>query len=811
MEPPTQTHRMGHDSLFSIVAEAMDLSGPERDAFLAQACAGNTSLEQRVRDVLSERTHLDGFMSEPAAEAAALLDDLISVEREDDTRASDHGIIPDAIGRYAVLRQIGRGGMGNVYLAEQQLEGVTREVAVKLIKRGMDTEAVVGRFRAERSILARLDHPNIARLLDAGTTDDGRAFFVMEYVDGSSLTEYCRRSNLDTAERLALFETVCRAVHHAHQNLIVHRDIKPSNILVTEDGKVKLLDFGIAKVLSDKHVDFTVPATALAGSYLTPDYASPEQLQGLPISTATDVYSLGILLYEMLAGARPFQMGAESPVSYAHRICREPAKAPSSVSSSAVASELDTIVLKAMRKEPAERYASVEQFREDIARFRSGAPVLAKPSTVRYRLRKWLQRHRVPATAAAAVFAGVVALTTWYIISISHQRAAAESALVQSESVKNFVVGLLEQGTNNGELVKEERLRAVNLLVEPALEQMEALDDDPLGRVAVLNVIGQVLTTNGSSKRAIPVLHRAIREGAESDLPIDVVSTSEFELARAYFASGVYDSAHVFADRAFHRQRELLGPSSEATLNSQKYAAWSAPDSTDRAQRVAEVIAQFELAYGEPSVELAGLLSDIGQGSPDAIRHFERAIDNYERTTGLEHPLAAVTFANYSLALEASDPERSFELQQRAANLLGSALGSDHPMTLTAQHNVGAMFVDRYEYRKADSILTRALAGYESLDSTVARPALLYYGGVAKNGLGEPGLAADMMRRSFEALPATHGMYPVILKTYVRYSIAADRTDEAREYLAGVQRTLRELDPEHRPDITGVLALVNKR
>jgi serine/threonine protein kinase len=285
-----------------------------------------------------------------------------------------------------LLREIGRGGMGAVYLAERADGQFDKRVAIKLIKRGMDTEAIVRRFHYERQILASLNHPNIARLFDGGTTEDGLPYFVMEYIEGEPLLDYCKRKGLDVEARLKLFLPVCSAVQHAHNNLIVHRDLKPSNILVTGDGDVKLLDFGIAKLLNANDASLS---TLLGQRPMTPDYASPEQARGEQITTASDVYSLGVALYELLTGRRPYSLSELALPEAVRVICEQEVERPSVVSSRSrdglqrqrLSAELDNITLKAIRKEPQRRYASVEQFSEDIERYLAGLPVMAQPST----------------------------------------------------------------------------------------------------------------------------------------------------------------------------------------------------------------------------------------------------------------------------------------------------------------------------------------------------------------------------------------------------------------------------------------------
>ena len=361
---------------------------------------------------------------------------------------------PD-IGPYKIIRRIGQGGMGAVYLAARADDQYQKQVAIKLVRTGMNSGFVLRRFLSERQILASLDHPNIARLLDGGTTPDGRPYFVMEYIEGEAITEYCDKNRLSTVERLKLFQKVCSAVHYAHQNLVIHRDIKPSNILVTSDGTPKLLDFGIAKLLNPETADQAAETTGTASGMMTPVYASPEQARGQSVTTASDVYSLGVLLYQLLTGHRPYRITSllaheiinaileqqpEKPSTAINRTETLPGTdgtgsaklTPEMVSRTRdgqvdklrrkLSGDIDNIVLKAMRKEPERRYASVDQFSNDITRHLEGLPVIARKDTLLYRSAKFIKRNK------AAMLAAVLILVTLIggIVATNVERARAE-------------------------------------------------------------------------------------------------------------------------------------------------------------------------------------------------------------------------------------------------------------------------------------------------------------------------------------------------------------------------------------------------
>ena len=334
-------------------------------------------------------------------------------EVDDGGAAQARTQVPERIGHYRVLRELGRGGMGTVYLAERDEPGLRKTVAVKVVSRGMDSAFVLRRFRTERQILAGLEHPGIARLYDGGTTDEGLPYFVMEYVDGEDLIAYCNVRKLPVRARLQLFLRVCAAVQYAHQGLVVHRDLKPTNILVTAAGEPKLLDFGIAKLLGPPIGDESAEQTASVVRLLTPDFASPEQVRGDRVTTASDVYALGVVLYELLSGRRPYRLKGGTAAQLERAILERDVEAPSTALARdlrrQLRGDLDNVVLKALRKDPAERYATAAELADDVRRYLDGFPVRAVADRPAYRIAKFLRRHRTAVTAGTAVVLSLVA------------------------------------------------------------------------------------------------------------------------------------------------------------------------------------------------------------------------------------------------------------------------------------------------------------------------------------------------------------------------------------------------------------------
>lgn len=410
---------------------AAEMSPEERSRFVAEQCADDDDLRREM--LAAFRNESSGLTSVVEQAAAAVAE-------------KNQNATGRRMGPYHILRPLGRGGMGAVYLATRDDDQYRKEVAIKTLKFEAEDSFALTRFRHERQILAQLEHPNIARLLDGGANAEGTPYIVMEYVAGIPITEYCQQHQLPIEHRLRLFRQVCEAVQYAHQNLIVHRDIKPANILVTTGGVPKLLDFGIAKLLvpdGDTGAEAQT-ATATGLRLMTPDYASPEQVRGEAITTATDIYSLGAVLYQLLAGERPHALQNYDAVEIARIVCETDVKPPSALGNRRLRGDLDTIVLKAMQNEPARRYSSVEQLSEDIRRHLDGLPVAARPDTAIYRTVKFVRRNRL---GVAAVTAVIVALGVGLTVAL-HEAHVAERRFAQVRELANtFLFQFYDQVT----------------------------------------------------------------------------------------------------------------------------------------------------------------------------------------------------------------------------------------------------------------------------------------------------------------------------------------------------------------------------
>jgi len=505
---------------------ALQVPRGERARFVAERCGDDDDLRTLIEGLLSAEERSGGFLEGCAAV------DLWGPDAELEARAPG-GRPRQRIGDYLIERRIGHGGVGAVYLARPASGDGSAPVALKVIRREMASGFVVVRFLQEQQILARLDHPNIARLLDCGTTDDGLPFIVMEHVDGEPIHDYCRRRDIPLPDRLTLFRRVGEAVSYAHRHLVVHRDITPHNILVTDDGEPKLLDFGLATLIGPPQAADGGKRTATVLRMLTPAYASPEQVRGAAITTASDVYSLGVVLYELLTGERPYRFQSHAPDEIARVVCEEPPARTGAFA--ALPSDLRNILLVALRKEPHRRYPSVDAFGEDVRRYLVGLPVSARRDTFAYRAGKFLRRHRIGVSAAAVLslaVAGGVTSTVWQARVAEFERLRAER---RYRELRRLAGGLLFE-LDEAIMDLAGSTAARELLVTRALQYLSALEADSVGDLSLqrelavaFSRVGEVQSRGyglhvGDLSGALGSFHKAmvIRQGLVDANPEDL-------------------------------------------------------------------------------------------------------------------------------------------------------------------------------------------------------------------------------------------------------------------------------------------------
>ena len=574
---------------------------------------------------------------------------------------------PARVGPYLLRGEIGRGGMATVYAAERADREFERKVAVKILRRGMDTDDIVRRLRRERQILANLDHPGIARLLDGGTAEDGRPYVVMEHIAGEPIDVYCRKHRLDLRARLRLFLEVCAAVHYAHRNLVLHRDLKPSNILVGADGAPKLLDFGIAKLLeADSEAADTAPeATHTGGRLLTPAWASPEQLRGGPLSTASDVYSLGLLLYLLTTDRRAYEVDPARPAELERIVTEVEPTSPG------LGDDLDLVVMAALRKEPERRYASAEQLAEDLRRYLANLPVSARKDTLFYRGGKFVRRHRWGVAATLLVFGALVASA----IFARHQAQEALAEKRRAERVAAFLTEVFEAsdpGAARGRV-----LTARDVLDQGARRVRTNLREDPPMRAEMLGILGRVYQKLGHYAEAEGLLAEALELRGGRDSGDLAAAPAKRDLAAVIFERGRIDEAAALASAALAAQRQQRG---------------SAP---------------LELAAS------LRLLADIDS----RLGHYEGAVQGYrevlqiqQQQLGPEAEQVATTCNSLGEAFfEAGNNEEARAAFLRALRI-GRRLGEDHPELITALNNLAGLAHREGDFSRAKALFLEVLA-----------------------------------------------------------------------------------------------------
>ncbi|HSK76678.1 MAG TPA: serine/threonine-protein kinase [Thermoanaerobaculia bacterium] len=704
------------------------------------------------------------------------------------------------IGAYRIGRELGRGGMGTVYEAVRDGD-FDRRVAVKVLRRGMDSEDVLRRFATERQILANLDHPNIARLYDGGTTPDGRPYFVMEAIEGEPVDRYCERLKLATPERLRLFLTVCSAVASAHQSLVVHRDLKPSNILVTADGVPKLLDFGIAKLLGPDEGE-GAEATVATSRLMTPGYASPEQVQGGAVTTASDVYSLGVLLHELLTGKRLRRTGKGDPQ-------RPSAAVETSELKRRLRGDPDAIVAMALREEPSRRYGSVEQLAEDVRRHLGSEPVLARRGTVSYRAGKFVRRNRV----ALGVGLAFVGLAAAFVASTVVQSARTARERDKAEQALAFLVDLFEVA-DPGESRGDE-ITAREILDRGAGRVERELAGRPEAQAALQETLGRVYRKLGVHERAEPLLRSslALRRKALGPRHPDV-AVSLTSLGDLLQIEGVYDEAERCYREALELRREAFGPEHPevaASLNNLADLLHDKGDLRAAGPLYREALAMRRRLFAPPHPDLAASLNNLAllhhdQGEYDEAEALYREALGMRRTLfGDVHPDVATSYNNLAALLQARRDYAGAEpLYRRALAVQRRVLGERHSNVLFTLRNFGMMLVAKGEPAEGERRLREAAA----LEAEIFRPdhperaTTLHDLGLAVSAQGRNAEAEALFREAIEryraSLPAGHPYLAHPLVALGRLLLKQGDTAAAEPLLAEALEIRRQaLPPDH--------------
>ena len=651
--------------------------------------------------------------------------------------------------KYKLLEELGSGGMGVVYKAEQ-IKPVKRNVALKIIKLGMDTKQVVARFETERQALAVMDHPNIAKVFDGGTTETGRPYFVMEIVRGLPITEYCDKHKLTTRERLELLTHVCQAIQHAHQKGVIHRDLKPSNILVMvqEDKPVpKIIDFGIAKAIEHRLTERTL-FTEQGQLIGTPEYMSPEQaeMSGLDVDTRTDIYSLGVILYELLVGVLPFDPETLRSASFGEiqRIIREkePPKASTRLSTlgdtqtsiaehrkadpsslrKELKGDLDWITMRAMAKDRTQRYASASELEADIERYIRHEPVVAGPPSTIYRIRKYIKRHKVGVAAAALVILAILIGITGTSIGLFKAVRAEKRARMEAETaqqVSDFLVELFK--VSDPSEARGNTVTAREILDKGADKIDRELKDEPLVRARLMNTMGEVYHSLGLYNDAQALLEKGLAIREQSLDPVDpAVAESLTALGNLFWRKGNYERSRSLHERALEIRKEVFGPEHHTVASSLNNLANLLSDSGDYEgakplyERAVEI---WEKTSGSDDTDLAIALNGLGlllyeMGDYDEARPlYERSLAIYEKILGAEHPDLTNPLMNLGMLLRAiGEYEKARSHYERSLAIEEKTFGPEHPHIATTLSNLAILHATTANFEAARPLFERVLA-----------------------------------------------------------------------------------------------------
>ena len=747
---------------WEIFDRALPLDPAARVSLLDEQCGDDLTLRREIESLLEAHGEDDSLMREPWVDLRSALPEALPKPQID---------------RYELLESLGSGGMGQVFSA-RRADGLHDElVAVKVLKRGLDTDALIQRFATERRILARLAHPHIAHLLDGGSTHDGRPYLVMEKVEGSPIDRYCDARRLSVSERLALFQCICKAVHFAHQNLVIHRDLKPSNILISDDGLPKLLDFGIAKLLVENGAQISV--TDLRSRPMTPQYASPEQILGRTTTTAGDIYSLGMLLHLLLCGDLPYRLQPDvSPAEQIrHRrvlrpsqrltstrseetgdleeICANRGTTPASLRK-ALQGDLDNIILMALAEQPEDRYASAEAFADDLERLKKGLPVRARADSMTYRTRKFVGRHQMAMALGAGILGALLILIS--LLWIQSRQLLDERDRVVSErnratAVSDFLVELFaipDPTRAQGETVTARRL------LERGIDQIETdLASEPGVRSSLMLTMGRSLAGLGLYEEASTLLRRSLELHQNMGLDDEEgLAEASLRLGEVLSLTGQYEQAEPLFRRTLDIRRRAPEPNNSAIAEVHLYLGDLAAKQGrfDRAETEFTTAERLVQPTGHEELKAkildrhATLLQDRGDFE-GALILFDQALAFYRRAPAAAGIALCLNNSAW-LAAERADFDRADRLYREAEAIQRRLFDEFHPQLATTLANRGLLSSQRGDLDQAEELLSQALAMYrESLGTAHPKVA------ITLNNLA----SVETQREDFEAAEDHYG------------------------------------------------------
>ena len=714
--------------LFTIVQKVLSLEPHERENYIHEECGNDTALKTEVYEMLKSTDDSESFWEDWRGWNERQMEDILGNAGSDSQTLS--GMM---IGPWRLLKPLGEGGMGIVYLAERADGSYHQKAALKLLRpvyTHKDLRASsLHRFQRERQILANLDHPHIARLFDGGYTEDGRPWLAMEYIDGLPITDWCRQNNCSLNQRLDLFKKICDAIRYAHKNLIVHRDLKPENILVTMDGQVKIFDFGIAKLLDEGLSPNQQNITQTGIRAMSLYYAAPEQILGEIITTATDVYALGLLLYELIAGAYPFSLDGlnirrieqvirtEDPVKPS-LLQRKEGTSPRGYLSADKWSDLDAIVMKALQKEPDQRYENAGDMLDDIRRYENDVPLAARRDTVRYRLGKFTKRHSRSLSVALTVIMIVVGLTAYYTWQLTNERDIARREAARAEQVSGFLADMFT--ASDPSRSRGENITARELLDRGA-ERIAEFTDQPEVQASMMQLIGHVYWTIGSYEEAIPILEKSIELRQDNrDTSPDDLALSHYTLGVVLHELGDYRRAVPHFEQAveiFRKNPDNVSSEYAASLENMGYVEDARRNYEYSEELHAEALRIRLSLFGPEHTEVAKSHYSLGilrnhLGDPDgAISRFAEALRIYRLNEMTDTRFGARILLSFGNALIAKEEFAEAEdILLEALEINRGIHGDGYLDTGLVVRALAKLNHKRGNYNEAESLYEEALA-----------------------------------------------------------------------------------------------------
>jgi len=800
---------------------ALALPDRDRAGFLEAECGSDLAIREEVESLLRYDSAAQNFLT-------------VDVDARSAPRQP---ACNEIVGPWRLVREIGAGGMGAVWLARRSDDEFDRDVAIKFIRPDASRDLVLRRFAREKKLLARLQHPNIARLFDAGVTDDGQPYLVMEHIDGAPIDVYCNERRLSIRQRLELFLGVCAAVQNAHASLIVHRDLKPANILVRQDGSPILLDFGIAKVLETVDVTARADEGRTIGRAMTPDYASPEQLRGDPVTVASDIFSLGVVIYQLLTGRLPHATEGGLYRDFERAVCDVEPTAPSRAivdsvtrlgltpqkAQRVIAGDVDMIVLCALRKEPGRRYASVERFADDIQRYLQGAPVRARPTTFAYRATKFVRRHRLAVAGISAAFVALAAFSGALLVQtnrLTHQRniavEAEQRALREAdtaEQVTQFIQGMIESANPESGAPADLKVRDA---LDLAADRVDVeLANRPLVAAAVHHALGRSYRSLGRYDEAEAQLQAslALYRGNAGETSQEVAFCMK-SLATLAYDRGDFNATRDWLLRALELRRHLddgvAGGKTSAILTTLGLVEHELGRAADAERYCAEALRIDRSLYGDKDGivatdlgNLATLYDDMGRYDA-AEKAYREALDIDRAVEGSAHPAVATGLSNLgTLLVKMGRHDEAEPLLREALEIDRKNLGAEHPDLAISLSNLAAVYRAQGKVDDAIAMLNESLV----IDRAVfgdAHPAVSYDLNAIGGLLADQGKFAEaepLFRECLKILRDNYGeshrLSAACASNLASALVQLNQLVEAETLLDSAERAQRSLAGEH--------------